>query len=101
MNTNNKVSLSKAELEMISKLPESQREAVSQSLLQAKAEAMASVTERREVFSVRITDKGGVSVYGLGQRFPVTLYPEQWEIVAENLETILATASKAPKRKAR
>jgi hypothetical protein len=28
--------------------------------------------------SFRVSDKGGVSVYGLG-RFPVTLYVEQWE----------------------
>jgi len=27
--------------------------------------------------SLRVSDKGGVSVYGLG-RFPVTLYKEQW-----------------------
>ncbi len=27
--------------------------------------------------SLKISDKGGVSVYGLG-RFPVTLYKEQW-----------------------
>ena len=27
--------------------------------------------------SVRVSEKGGVSVYGLG-RFPVTLYKEQW-----------------------
>lgn len=26
----------------------------------------------------RVSDKGGVSVYGLG-RFPVTLYQEQWD----------------------
>jgi len=28
--------------------------------------------------SLRVSEKGGVSVYGLG-RFPVTLYKEQWE----------------------
>ncbi|MBI2527574.1 MAG: hypothetical protein HYY95_17440 [Candidatus Rokubacteria bacterium] len=28
--------------------------------------------------SLRVSGKGGVSVYGLG-RFPVTLYKEQWE----------------------
>ncbi|MHB8575407.1 MAG: hypothetical protein ACYDCQ_08750 [Dehalococcoidia bacterium] len=33
-------------------------------------------TKRAE--SIRVSEKGGVSVYGLG-RFPVTLYPEQWE----------------------
>jgi hypothetical protein len=27
--------------------------------------------------SMKVSDKGGVSVYGLG-RFPVTLYQEQW-----------------------
>lgn len=26
----------------------------------------------------KIGEKGGLSVYGLGQRFPVTLYYEQW-----------------------
>ena len=28
--------------------------------------------------SLRVSEKGGVSVYGLG-RFPVTLYKEQWD----------------------
>ena len=28
--------------------------------------------------SMRVGDKGGISLYGLG-RFPVTLYAEQWE----------------------
>ena len=27
--------------------------------------------------SLRVSEKGGVSVYGLG-RFPITLYQEQW-----------------------
>ena len=27
--------------------------------------------------SIKVSEKGGVSVYGLG-RFPVTLYQEQW-----------------------
>lgn len=27
--------------------------------------------------SIRVSEKGGLSVYGLG-RFPVTLYKEQW-----------------------
>jgi hypothetical protein len=33
-------------------------------------------TKRSE--SIRVSEKGGVSVYGLG-RFPVTQSPEQWE----------------------
>jgi dsDNA-binding SOS-regulon protein len=28
--------------------------------------------------SLKVSEKGGLSVYGLG-RFPVTLYKEQWE----------------------
>jgi hypothetical protein len=28
--------------------------------------------------SMKVSEKGGLSVYGLG-RFPITLYPEQWE----------------------
>ena len=27
----------------------------------------------------KVSEKGGVSVYGLNARFPVTLYVEQWE----------------------
>ncbi len=32
----------------------------------------------RGQLSLRVSEKGGLSVYGLG-RFPVTLYKEQWE----------------------
>jgi hypothetical protein len=32
---------------------------------------------KRGVLSLKISEKGGLSVYGLG-RFPVTLYKEQW-----------------------
>ncbi|MBM3814722.1 MAG: hypothetical protein FJW20_24115 [Acidimicrobiia bacterium] len=32
----------------------------------------------RGTITFKVSDKGGVSVYGLG-RFPVTLYKEQWE----------------------
>ena len=32
----------------------------------------------RGQISMRVSEKGGLSVYGLG-RFPVTLYREQWE----------------------
>ena len=32
---------------------------------------------QRRGISLKVSEKGGVSVYGLG-RFPVTLYKEQW-----------------------
>lgn len=32
---------------------------------------------KRPAVSLKVSEKGGLSVYGLG-RFPVTLYKEQW-----------------------
>ena len=43
--------------------------------LRAENEALKARTARGS--ALRVSDKGGVSVYGLG-RFPVTLYKEQW-----------------------
>ena len=37
--------------------------------------------------SCKVTDKGGVSFYGVG-RFPVTLYKEQWLKLLGNTEMI-------------
>ena len=42
-----------------------------------KAENEALKTPTRGTISLKVSEKGGVSVYGLG-RFPVTLYKEQW-----------------------
>lgn len=39
--------------------------------------------------SLKVSQKGGVSVYGLG-RFPVTLYKEQWEKLLDMTDDILA-----------
>jgi hypothetical protein len=43
--------------------------------LQAENERLKS--QRGRAVSLKVSEKGGVSVYGLG-RFPVTLYKEQW-----------------------
>jgi hypothetical protein len=43
--------------------------------LRAENEALRAKVSRPT--SIRVSEKGGVSVYGLG-RFPVTLYKEQW-----------------------
>ena len=51
--------------------------------LRAELERLKSENEalkarpKAGVTSLRVSEKGGVSVYGLG-RFPVTLYKEQW-----------------------
>ena len=39
--------------------------------------------------SLKVSEKGGVSVYGLG-RFPVTLYQEQWVKLLDMAEEIRA-----------
>jgi hypothetical protein len=51
--------------------------------LQAEIERLRAENEAlkkpsRGQTSLRVSEKGGLSVYGLG-RFPVTLYREQWE----------------------
>lgn len=45
--------------------------------LKAKLAELESKQQQRGSMSFKVSDKGGVSVYGLG-RFPVTLYYEQW-----------------------
>ena len=43
-----------------------------------KAENEALKQKRSSAVSLKVSEKGAVSVYGLG-RFPVTLYQEQWK----------------------
>ena len=42
-----------------------------------RAELDGLKNQRGRSMSLKVSEKGGVSVYGLG-RFPVTLYKEQW-----------------------
>ena len=42
-----------------------------------RAENERLKTRQTRGVSLKVSEKGGVSVYGLG-RFPVTLYKEQW-----------------------
>jgi hypothetical protein len=43
-----------------------------------KAENESLKQRRTSAVSIKVSEKGAVSVYGLG-RFPVTLYQEQWQ----------------------
>jgi hypothetical protein len=43
----------------------------------AELEKQVETKKRSGAIEFRVSEKGGVSVYGLG-RFPVTLYYEQW-----------------------
>jgi ribosome-interacting GTPase 1 len=44
----------------------------------AELEKQVDTKKRSGALEFRVSEKGGVSVYGLG-RFPVTLYYEQWK----------------------
>ncbi len=54
-----------------------QLEAMRAELAKLKAENETLKAGTRKGLSMKITEKGGLSVYGLG-RFPVTLYKDQW-----------------------
>lgn len=47
--------------------------------LEAENQTLREQAEQRKdpVLRLKVSEKGGLSVYGLG-RFPVTLYKEQW-----------------------
>lgn len=51
--------------------------------------------------SLKVSEKGGVSVYGLG-RFPITLYKEQWAKLldmADDIRAFIVTHEKELKSK--
>jgi len=52
-----------------------------------KAENAALKSRGSKGVSMKVSEKGGVSVYGLG-RFPVTLYKEQWTKLLDMAEDI-------------
>ena len=54
-----------------------------------KAENAALKARATRGLSIKVSEKGGVSVYGLG-RFPVTLYKEQWTKLLDLAEDIRA-----------
>jgi predicted component of type VI protein secretion system len=54
-----------------------------------KAENAALKSRPARSVSMKVSEKGGLSVYGLG-RFPVTLYQEQWLKLLDLAEEIRA-----------
>ncbi|HXV81604.1 MAG TPA: hypothetical protein VEG60_17125 [Candidatus Binatia bacterium] len=57
--------------------------------LEAENKALREQVEQRKPGQLRlkVSEKGGLSVYGLG-RFPVTLYKEQWMRLLDHADTI-------------
>jgi hypothetical protein len=54
-----------------------------------KAENEQLKSQRGRSVGLKVSEKGGVSVYGLG-RFPVTLYKEQWAKLLDMADEIRA-----------
>ncbi len=54
-----------------------EREQLQREVERLKAENEALKSRGAKGISMKVSEKGAVSVYGLG-RFPVTLYKEQW-----------------------
>ena len=66
-----------------------------------KAENEQLKSQRGRSVSLKVSEKGGVSVYGLG-RFPVTLYKEQWTKLLAMADEIRAFITEnEPKLKAK
>jgi hypothetical protein len=58
-----------------------------QELERLRAENAALKSRSQKGLSMKVSEKGAVSVYGLG-RFPVTLYKEQWTKLLDLAEDI-------------
>jgi hypothetical protein len=54
-----------------------------------KAENERLKNQRQTRVALKVSEKGGVSLYGLG-RFPVTLYKEQWTNLLDMADEIRA-----------
>jgi len=66
-----------------------------------RAENEALKKPARGQISLKVSEKGGLSVYGLG-RFPVTLYREQWEKllgIADEIRSFISENDRALKKK--
>jgi hypothetical protein len=64
-------------------------EDVKAELERLRAENAALKARGQRSVSMKVSEKGGVSVYGLG-RFPVTLYKEQWAKLLDMADDIRA-----------
>jgi hypothetical protein len=64
-------------------------EPTKEELLARIAELKKQAVRKRVGLEFKVSEKGGVSVYGLG-RFPVTLYFEQWVRLLDSADALRA-----------
>ena len=67
----------------------SEAEDLKAELERLKAENEQLKSQRGRAVSLKVSEKGGVSVYGMG-RFPITLYKEQWTKLLDMADEIRA-----------
>jgi hypothetical protein len=68
-------------------------DSIREELERLRAENAALRKTSAKGVSMKVSEKGGLSIYGLG-RFPITLYKEQWTKLldmAEDIRTFLKT----------
>jgi len=67
-------------------LPDLSHEAMAVEIAKLRAENAALIQSKGGSLTLKVTEKGGLAIYGLG-RFPVTLYVGQWERLLAFVET--------------
>lgn len=87
------VKLNLNEQAIVNGLPEAMRQAATDSILAQKTKTMERVTKNRSEFSSRIVDDKLI-VYGLGNRFPVTLRKAGWTAIINHVEDLKAQVAK-------
>jgi len=69
-------------------------------IAQLEAE-VADAKSARRVISAKSNDRGIVSVYGIRQRFPLSYYPEEWDLIfSDAVREKVTAATTAEVRKA-
>jgi hypothetical protein len=56
----------------------------------AMLNTLSAAVAAKNKLSFKVGEKGGVSVFGLNSRFPVTLYAQQWERLIEAIPQLQA-----------
>ena len=79
----------------------SESDTMKKELEKLQAENKALKKSASQGLRLKVSEKGGLSVYGLG-RFPVTLYKEQWHKLldmADEIQVFIEANNKALKSK--
>lgn len=75
--------------EQFAKMSPAEQQALIAEMSRIRAENEALKAAAVKKLTLKVGEKGGVSLYGMGQ-FPVTLYVEQWERLIGHIPAIQA-----------